>query len=46
MATMRTLRRRLRELLLGHKRLTDLRAGLPHVSSNVLAQRLRELEAV
>jgi DNA-binding HxlR family transcriptional regulator len=34
-----------RELLLGPKRFTDLRAGLPHVSSDVLAQRLRELEA-
>src|SRR3712207_7891930 len=33
-----------RELLLGPKRFTDLRAGLPNVSSNVLAQRLRELE--
>ncbi len=34
-----------RELLLGPKRFTDLRAGLPHVSPDVLAQRLRELEA-
>ena len=33
-----------RELLLGSKRFTDLRAGLPAVSPNVLAQRLRELE--
>ncbi len=33
-----------RELLLGPKRFTDLRAGLPGASSNVLAQRLRELE--
>jgi DNA-binding HxlR family transcriptional regulator len=33
-----------RELLLGPKRFTDLRTGLPHVSPNVLAQRLRELE--
>jgi DNA-binding HxlR family transcriptional regulator len=33
-----------RELLLGPKRFTDLRAGLPHVSTDVLAQRLRELE--
>jgi DNA-binding HxlR family transcriptional regulator len=32
-----------RELLLGPKRFTDLRAGLPHVSPDVLAQRLREL---
>jgi DNA-binding HxlR family transcriptional regulator len=35
-----------RELLLGPKRFTDLRAGLPHASPNVLAQRLRELEVV
>ena len=34
-----------RELLLGPKRFTDLRAGLPHVSPNVLSQRLRELES-
>lgn len=33
-----------RELLLGAKRFTDLRAGLPGVSANILAQRLRELE--
>jgi DNA-binding HxlR family transcriptional regulator len=33
-----------RELLLGPKRFTDLRAGLPSASPNVLAQRLRELE--
>src|SRR3954451_19886009 len=33
-----------RELLLGPKRFTDLRDGLPGVSPNVLAQRLRELE--
>ena len=33
-----------RELLLGPKRFTDLRGGLPNVSPNVLAQRLRELE--
>jgi DNA-binding HxlR family transcriptional regulator len=33
-----------RELLLGPKRFTDLRAGLPHASPNVLSQRLRELE--
>src|SRR5918992_576666 len=33
-----------RELLLGPKRFTDLPAGLPNVSPNVLAQRLRELE--
>jgi DNA-binding HxlR family transcriptional regulator len=34
-----------RELLLGPKRFTDLRTGLPHVTPDVLAQRLRELEA-
>jgi DNA-binding HxlR family transcriptional regulator len=34
-----------RELLLGPKRFTDLRAGLPNASPNVLAQRLRDLEA-
>ena len=33
-----------RELLLGPKRFTDLRAGLPHVAADVLSQRLRELE--
>jgi DNA-binding HxlR family transcriptional regulator len=33
-----------RELLLGPKRFTDLRDGLPNASPNVLAQRLRELE--
>jgi len=33
-----------RELLLGPKRFTDLRGGLPHVSPDVLAQRLRDLE--
>jgi DNA-binding HxlR family transcriptional regulator len=33
-----------RELLLGPKRFTDLRAGLPHVGPDILAQRLRELE--
>src|SRR5215212_1048767 len=33
-----------RELLIGPKRFTDLRAGLPNASPNVLAQRLRELE--
>jgi DNA-binding HxlR family transcriptional regulator len=32
-----------RELLLGPKRVPDLRAGLPGASPNVLAQRLREL---
>jgi len=34
-----------RELLLGPKRFTDLRAGLPKIGPDVLAQRLRELEA-
>lgn len=34
----------IRELLLGPKRFTDLRSGLPNASPNVLAQRLRELE--
>jgi DNA-binding HxlR family transcriptional regulator/putative sterol carrier protein len=34
----------IRELLLGPKRFTDLRAGLPGVSANILSQRLRELE--
>jgi DNA-binding HxlR family transcriptional regulator len=33
-----------RELLLGPKRFTDLRAGLPTASQNVLAQRLRDLD--
>jgi DNA-binding HxlR family transcriptional regulator len=33
-----------RELLLGPLRFTDLRAGLPAASPNVLSQRLRELE--
>jgi DNA-binding HxlR family transcriptional regulator/putative sterol carrier protein len=33
-----------RELLLGPKRFTDLRAGLPNASSNILAERLRNLE--
>ena len=33
-----------RELLLGPKRFTDLRAGLPSASPNVLTERLRELE--
>jgi DNA-binding HxlR family transcriptional regulator len=34
-----------RDLLLGPKRFSDLRAGLPNGSANVLTQRLRELEA-
>lgn len=33
-----------RELLLGPKRFTDLREGLPRASTNILAERLRELE--
>ena len=33
-----------RELMLGPKRFTDLRAGLPAISPNVLTQRLEELE--
>jgi DNA-binding HxlR family transcriptional regulator/putative sterol carrier protein len=33
-----------RELLLGPKRYTDLRRGLPTASPNVLSERLRELE--
>jgi DNA-binding HxlR family transcriptional regulator len=33
-----------RELLLGPKRFTDLRAGIPDVSANLLSQRLRGLE--
>src|SRR5215217_6239385 len=33
-----------RELLLGPKRFTDLRVGIPNVSPNVLSQRLRDLE--
>jgi DNA-binding HxlR family transcriptional regulator len=34
-----------RELLLGPKRFTDIRASLPGLSADILAQRLRELEA-
>ena len=33
-----------RELLLGPKRFTDLRDGMPNLSPDVLSQRLRELE--
>ena len=33
-----------RELVLGPKRFTDLRSGLPAISPNVLTQRLEELE--
>jgi DNA-binding HxlR family transcriptional regulator len=34
-----------RELLLGPKRFTDLRVGLPNVGPDVLAQRLKDLES-
>ena len=34
-----------RDLLFGPKRFSDLQAGLPHGSPNVLTQRLRELES-
>ena len=34
-----------RELLLGPKRFTDLRRGLPRISQNVLSQRLDDLES-
>lgn len=34
----------IRELVLGPKRFTDLRTGLPQASPNVLSQRLRDLE--
>ena len=34
-----------RELLLGPKRFTDLRAGLPNLGPDVLTQRLRDLDA-
>jgi DNA-binding HxlR family transcriptional regulator len=34
-----------RELLLGPKRFTDLREGLPNIGPDMLSQRLRELEA-
>jgi DNA-binding HxlR family transcriptional regulator len=34
----------IRDLIFGPKRFTDLRAGLPRVSPDVLTQRLRELE--
>lgn len=36
----------IRELMLGPKRFTDLRASLPGISANVLTQRLEDLEAV
>jgi DNA-binding HxlR family transcriptional regulator len=35
----------MRELLLGPQRFSDLRRGLPNASSNLVADRLRELEA-
>jgi DNA-binding HxlR family transcriptional regulator len=35
-----------RELMLGPKRFTDLRAGIPGVGPDLLAARLRDLEAV
>lgn len=35
----------LRELLLGPRRFSDLRADLPGISANVLTQRLKELES-
>lgn len=34
-----------RELLLGPKRFSDLRADLPGISANILTQRLEQLEA-
>ena len=33
-----------RELILGPKRFTDLRAGLPGISPNVLTQRVEDLK--
>lgn len=35
-----------REMLLGPKRFTDLRSGMPGISPNVLTQRLAELEQI
>src|ERR671919_2805740 len=35
-----------RELLLGPKRFTDLRTGLPNLGPDVLSQRVRDLEAI
>jgi DNA-binding HxlR family transcriptional regulator/putative sterol carrier protein len=35
-----------RELMLGPKRFTDLQNDLPHISPNVLSQRLRDLEGI
>jgi len=36
----------MREMMLGPKRFSDLRAGLPGISANVLTQRLEWLEAI
>ena len=36
----------MRELMLGPQRFSDLRAGLPGISANVLTQRLEGLEAI
>ena len=35
-----------RELMVGPRRFTDLRAGIPDISPNVLGQRLKELEGI
>ena len=35
----------IRELLVGPKRYSDLRAGLPGIASNLLSERLRELQS-
>jgi DNA-binding HxlR family transcriptional regulator len=35
-----------RELMIGPQRFTDLRAGIPDISPNVLSQRLQELEEI
>ena len=35
----------IRELMLGPKRFSDIRASLPGISANVLTQRLEDLEA-
>src|SRR5579864_4500846 len=34
----------IRDLLVGPRRFTDLRRGLPRIATNVLAERLKELE--
>lgn len=36
----------LRELMIGPRRFSDVKAGLPGISANILTQRLAELEAV